>query len=331
MATCIDVAKKAHVSRATVTRVIREPDKVSKKTKEQVLKVMKELNYNANYFASALKNSRTRTAGLIIPDIVNPFYIQFAYKLQRRLLTLNYNLIIQLSNDNTQEEFNGLQFLLRCKVECILFSPIEVNPEIQGMGEYFSEKALQIFRNPYDNIGCIHIQDEVGAYLAAKELLKNGHENIVLFEGMTEHAVSERLKGCKRAFAEEGKTFPQENYVALDLENMKADDIIEVLKNRKVTACIVVAYKVQELFIGALRNLNLKLFDDLSAVFYDKTFFSENYHVTTIAHDIDDIVDKVVEMFLNREANKNQTIENISLAPYLLPGKSVKNIRQVIF
>ena len=55
MATCIDVAKKAHVSRATVTRVIREPDKVSKKTKEQVLKVMKELNYNANYFASALK------------------------------------------------------------------------------------------------------------------------------------------------------------------------------------------------------------------------------------------------------------------------------------
>ena len=244
----------AKVSRATVTRVISEPEKVNPETREKVLKVMKELNYIPNFMASSLKSSKSHSVGLIIPDLVNPFYIDFAYSLQRKLHERQYNLIIQLSNESTAEESNCIQTLLRYKVECLLFAPIETTNNILSSIDYYKGKLLQIFRKTYDELNSVFIDDENGAYIATMELLKKGHTNIALFEGITSNATSSRLVGCKRAFHEFGLTFPEENYIPLDVQTMKLEDITNILLNKRITGCIVVSYKPQELFLNALNT-----------------------------------------------------------------------------
>lgn len=321
MATCVDVAKKAKVSRATVTRVIREPEKVNEDTRKRVLQVMEELNYSSNLFASSLKSSKSNMVGLIIPDIVNPFYIEFAYKLQRKLFQNQYNLIIQLSNEDIQEEYNGIQFLSRCKVESLLVSPSEVNPKIIDKKDYFSDNIIQIFRNTYDCFSGIYVTDEVGAYIAAKELIEYGHKDIVLLERISKNIESSRLKGVIKACEENSIYYDLDNYYPIDIDNFSLDDMINIISQNKGKCFIVVAYQLQELFINALSSLKLSLKNDISAVFYDKTFFSKTYNTTTIAHNIDEIVDNVIEYIFNH--SKLKSLVKIPLTPYLIKGESI--------
>lgn len=326
MVTCVDVAKKAKVSRATVTRVISEPDKVSKETREKVLKAMEELNYQPNLMASSLKSTRSKLIGFVIPDIVNPFYIEFAYELQRELKKHDYSLMIQLSNESSIEEQQCIRFLIGCRVEILLFSPIEVNANIQKNLSFYKSKTLQVFRKLYSEIDSVYIDDENGGYLAAKELLKNGHKEILLLETISnESTVSSRKKGMMRAFQEFGVPFQEEYYIPLNIFDFKEEDILEIFRKTKATAMIIVAYKLQEMVIHTLEKLHKKIKEDISLVFYDKTFFSQQYNVTTITHNMQELVETIHRYIIAR-INGTDFIHERRISPILQEGDSIKKI-----
>ena len=76
--TIYDVAKAADVSIATVSKVINKKGRISDLTRERVLKVMEELDYRPSVLASALMGKNTNTLGLLIPDIINPFFAELS-------------------------------------------------------------------------------------------------------------------------------------------------------------------------------------------------------------------------------------------------------------
>lgn len=92
--TIYDVARKAGVSITTVSRVINHTGRISDKTRQRVMNVMKEMEYTPNVHAAALSGKRTNIIGLVTPDISNPFYGELAKSIEERADELGFQMII---------------------------------------------------------------------------------------------------------------------------------------------------------------------------------------------------------------------------------------------
>src|SRR5699024_7938303 len=92
--TIYDVAKRANVSIATVSKVINNTGRISETTRNKVRNAMKELEYQSNMIASAVMGKQTKTIGLLIPDVVNPIFAELARSIEDRGNELDYNIVI---------------------------------------------------------------------------------------------------------------------------------------------------------------------------------------------------------------------------------------------
>ena len=116
MATIIDVAKKAKVSRSTASRALHNNGYVSPKVKQKVKKAARELGYVVNYNALLLKDKKTKNVGVVISDIQNPYFINVVHDCQRQLAEHGYGLILALSNNNIKDEEKQIKYLIGNKV-----------------------------------------------------------------------------------------------------------------------------------------------------------------------------------------------------------------------
>src|SRR4030066_446590 len=89
-----DIARKANVSHTTVSRALNDKSRIKTETKEKILLIAKELNYRPAFIARSLVMRRTRTLGLVITTIANPFYTEIAQGIEARSRKLGYNIII---------------------------------------------------------------------------------------------------------------------------------------------------------------------------------------------------------------------------------------------
>lgn len=328
MITSADIAKKCGVSRATVSRYFNNPEKVAKKSREKVDNAIKELNYIPNLYASSLKRGRTKTIGMIIPDIENPFYIEIAYRLQKKLKEKGYNLIIQISNENMDEEFECIDFMMSNRVECLLFSPFAENQAVLSKKKFYNRYLLQMFRKPYNSFSSVYIDDVKGGYIATEELLKSGHKKILLLENISasENVESSRKKGYLAAYADYGVSADESLYLAFDSFGADAEMIENALLNSGATAAIVVAYNLQRQFLETAQRLGIKIYDDISVVFYDATPYSVQYDVTTVTHQFEDVAEKLAQAIYRRVEGDDLSAVSEEIVPYLKSGKSVKRL-----
>src|SRR5690625_4563949 len=99
-ATIADVAKKANVSVATVSRVINAQGGVRKSTEEKILRAIKELNYVRNAVARSMVRKETKTIAVIVPDIRNPFFSEVVAGIERRAIEKDYFTMLSSSNES---------------------------------------------------------------------------------------------------------------------------------------------------------------------------------------------------------------------------------------
>lgn len=104
MANIKKVSEVAKVSVATVSRVLNHPETVSEKTRNRILKVMKEMNYVPNNMARSLTTKRTSTIGLIIPNILNPLYPNVAKGVEDVFYQKGYNMLLSNTENNAKEK-----------------------------------------------------------------------------------------------------------------------------------------------------------------------------------------------------------------------------------
>jgi len=99
-----DVAELAGVHPSTVSRVINDDSRISEKTKEKVLLIIKKLGYTPNAIARGLKTKRTHTLGMLIPDITNPFFAEIARGVEDTANKNNFNVILCNTDDKLKKE-----------------------------------------------------------------------------------------------------------------------------------------------------------------------------------------------------------------------------------
>ena len=117
-----DIAKKANVSTTTVSRVINNKPDVSDSTKEKIKKLIKENNYKPNDIARGLVLKKTKTIGLIVPDISNPFFPEIIKGVEHKTKDAGYSLIICDTDNQIKQEKSSIDLLLSKQVDGIIMS-----------------------------------------------------------------------------------------------------------------------------------------------------------------------------------------------------------------
>jgi LacI family transcriptional regulator len=207
-----NVAQRANVSTATVSRVLNNDPRVRDATKNVVLEAMESLGYKINFVARSLKTSRTHTIGVLAPDLSGDFFMFIAESMNRELTLRGYSLVVSTSRDSEEEEAKRIRHLAERLVDGIVLIPIGSSsaylPQISALNIpiVFVDRALKGYETDQ-----VLVDNEGGAYEAVNALIREGHRRIGFLGGKPEVTTAgERFAGYCRAMEEEGLEIEQQ-------------------------------------------------------------------------------------------------------------------------
>ena len=217
-----DVARIAGVSASTVSRVLSDSPRISKETKQKVLKIVRELNYYPNAVARSLANSSTRTVGLILNAeedtlIRNTFYIQSLVGVSSHARKRGYNVMFSY-NKYEEEELNiAFRYVSERSVDGIILFTSRFNDKcidfLKNKGFPFS-----VIGRPDETSGVLWVDNDnfQATYQVTDHLISRGHNLIAFIGGPSGYNVSkDRLEGFKKAMTIHGIS-PDESMIFND-------------------------------------------------------------------------------------------------------------------
>ena len=199
--TIIDVAHKAGVSYATVSRVINNEDYVKPATRERVMLAINDLGYVANRQARSLRGGRTNTIGLLVRDLGTGYIGEIARGIDAELANREYDLMLYTTHGRELKESTYVQTLARGMVDGLLLV-LPRNPEnyLKSLEQRHFPHVLIDPQSVEETGPSVSATNYQGAYAATKYLIELGHRRIGLISGpLTMRCVHERLEGYRAA------------------------------------------------------------------------------------------------------------------------------------
>ncbi|MCY3035492.1 substrate-binding domain-containing protein [Aerococcus urinae] len=213
--TIYDVAHQAGVSMATVSRVVNGNPNVRPKTREKVMKVIKELNYHPNVIARGLASKRTRYIGVLLPDITNPYYSSLALGIDDIANMYEYNII--LANADPEHDAAGVESLIMKQVDGIIFIGNSISQEArQKISAAGRPCVFTDLIDPEATMPTINIDVEDAYYQVTKDFLAKGKKRIALVGSDQGFKVSQsrQLQGYEKALTEGGHAVNEDLLIA---------------------------------------------------------------------------------------------------------------------
>ncbi|MGQ9508359.1 MAG: LacI family DNA-binding transcriptional regulator [Thermodesulfobacteriota bacterium] len=200
-----DIARLANVSHTTVSRALNNKSRIRPETKEKILSIARQLNYRPNFIARSLVMRKTKTLGLVITTIANPFYIELSQGIETTARKLGYNIILCSTNYDLSSEKQYIEMLRSKGVDGFIFTSAHIgDPNIVELAEEGFPMIL-VNRRTYhpkvkEKVDYVGVDNLLGGYLAVEHLIRLGHQRIGVVGGSSESSVGlERLEGGKRA------------------------------------------------------------------------------------------------------------------------------------
>jgi LacI family transcriptional regulator len=315
-----DVAKRAGVSKGTVSAVINAKNSVKPTTRDHILNVMKELNFRPKGVARNLKNgNQDKSIGVIIKDLNYPFYTSIATGVKEYANSKGYSVIITSSENNHESEKKFSHLFSSKDIKGTIIAPI-----VEGTAEIEHLFKLKMINYPFVLLEDVSgIQANVVAIdnlkaikKAVKYLIESGHTKIIHFAGPPSSShTQERIEGFRHAFSESTLIFKKEMIVSVgsnyDESHTKT---LEYFKNkpREDFPTAIVCFNDQQALgvMTALKELKIKVPDEISIVGNDDIFYAKIYPVplTTIRAPQHEIGIKAAEILI-------RNIESATLVP----------------
>lgn len=335
-----DIAKHTGLSASTVSLVLNGKQvRVSASTKEKVLHAANKLNYRPNQLAVGLVTNRTKTIGMIVPDVSNFFFAEVVKSAQAKCKENYYNMILCNTNDDPDNDVEYINLLLDRGVDGILLS-IAANAagnrgaECYRIMKDISKPLVLIDRDSPDvPVPSVMADHELGGYIATKHLLDLGHVRVGCITGpLSLQSSKQRLFGYIRALQEYKITFDpslvEEGSFQLDTVPAGFRRLLE----KKITAVFaqndLIAYGVYK----QVMQMKLRMPQDISLVGYDNHFFTELLEIplTTMSQPTYQLGEAAVDILLSMiEAGNDQAPESILYVPALVNRKSSGPIQAI--
>jgi LacI family transcriptional regulator len=208
-----DIARDLGVSVVTVSKVLRGSADIGEVTRKRVLKRMKELNYQPNMMARGLANGRTYTVGLVVPDLVHPYFAEFAKSLGGVLRMSNRALILASSEEDPDVERQEIRTLLNRGVDVLMIASCQAN--LRNFYELGDDRTPYILfdRNfPHLAAHFVGSDDVRVGEMATSHLIEIRRKRIAHIGGRNSSPSFDRLRGYRKALAAAGLPAP-DNFV----------------------------------------------------------------------------------------------------------------------
>lgn len=234
-----DVAKIANVSTATVSHVINGTRFVSEEKTRKVREAMNELNYHPNLIARSLRSQKSKTIGLIIPDVSNFYYTSLAEGIEITLRKNGYHMILSNSHDKGEDEAEMIEVLNSLFVDGLIIIPALGDQKHLKNSLNTNYPVVFTDRKPKDVKGdCVVLENEKSTYEVINLLITKGHTRIGLVVGdYSTSTTSDRISGYKRAFKDNNL---EVNELLIESGEFAFDSGYEItrnlVKNKNVTA-----------------------------------------------------------------------------------------------
>ncbi|MFZ1290437.1 MAG: LacI family DNA-binding transcriptional regulator [Melioribacteraceae bacterium] len=338
--TIVDVAKRAGVSKGTVSAVINAKNSVKPSTRDEILAVMKELNFRPKGIARKLKNGEVdNTIGLIIKDLNYPFYTSIASGVKEYANSKGYSVIITSSEDNHESEIRFSHIFSTKDIKGTIIAPV-----VEGTSEIEHLFKLKMVNYPFVLLEDVRgIQANVVAIdnlkaikKAVKYLIDGGHTKIVHFAGPHKSShTQERIQGFRHAFSESTLVFHKDMIVDIgsgyDESFTKTMEYFKDKKKEDYPTAIVCFNDQQALGVMiALKELKIKIPDEISVIGNDDIFYSQIYPVplTTIRAPLQEIGRKAAEILINNiESSQIMPIERVVMNTEFIIRGSTKLLK----
>ncbi|REC95288.1 LacI family DNA-binding transcriptional regulator [Kushneria indalinina] len=272
MPTIREVAARAGVSPATVSRVMKGEVRVNAETRARVEAVIKALGYAPNVFARSLASNRLNGVGLVISHLGGPFMGRVMMTLEAALRRANVSLLVASGGGEAGREQEAVDFLLGRRCDgLIVHADALSNATLAGLA---ATTPLVVFNRRVPEIAehCIHLDNECGGYLATRHLLEQGHRRIACLTGpLKQQDAAERLAGYRRALREEGIETDEHAIIEGDFTERSGEQGMATLLAREAAVTAVVAGN-DDMALGAmaaLRARRISMPQTISLIGYD--------------------------------------------------------------
>ncbi|MBW4028175.1 MAG: LacI family transcriptional regulator [Acidobacteria bacterium] len=203
-----EIARELGVSVVTVSKVLRNHEDISKKTRDRVLECAKELGYRPNLTARSLVTGRSSLVGLVVPDLIHPFFAEVARSLAATLRKQNLYLLVCSSEGDPELERNQVEHLLSRHLDAIVIASIGSDEEVLRNVVVSRTPLILIDRKvdiPYSHF--VGANDVVVGSMATEHLIAMGCRRIAHLRGPDNSVGKKRLEGYKKALAKAGMAF----------------------------------------------------------------------------------------------------------------------------
>jgi LacI family transcriptional regulator len=198
-----DIAQDLNVSVVTVSKVLRNHPDISVDTRERVLKRMKELNYRPNLAARALVTGKTYAVGLIVPDLVHPFFGQVAKALSSVLRRKGYSLVLSSSEDDPEFERQEIEQLLSRRVDALVIASSQWTAEsFRPIEEHNTPYILIDRRFAGLSAHFVGVDDAAAGRIATEHLIAVGCRRLAHIGGPEVSTAPGRAEGFRKVLAE---------------------------------------------------------------------------------------------------------------------------------
>lgn len=331
MVTMADVAKRAGVTKQTVSNVVRGRTVVSPETRARVEAAIAELGYTPNLVARSLSTGTTMTIGFIVPTIANPFYSEVVEEVEMLLEERGYHLLLATTRGDGDRARRQLATLSNRSVDALLVAgDFDIGEQLSPRSELELPVVLCAWEiDPPDTLPVVTIDYEKAGYLAGRHLRKLGHRQLAVIADLPAHRV--RVAGVRRAFAEDGIAVPDDlvfsapgatpesGYEAAlrALPQLRTTDPVTAV----FTSTDAIALGVMEVF----RHQGLRVPEDVSVVGIDDIPQAAHAHppLTTVALPKRQMAREATELLWRGIANSRPAAPSLTLLrPEVVPRAS---------
>ncbi len=334
-----DIARKAGVSSATISRVLNNSSYVKEETREKVLKIIEEMNYVPSAIARSLSKRETSTIGIVVPDITNSYFGEIIKGISKIAEEADLNIILFNTNNDVKSELKALEEIKKHRLKGVIMTP--------GFGDTkFQHEFIEAIKSinipivlvsadlNYINLSGVFVDDILGGYLATKTLLENGHNKIGIITGiMSSSSAVNRLSGYKRALKERDISI---NYEYIKEGKFKLEEAYKLTMDflsmeNPPTAIIACSNRMTMGVIKALFEQKIKVPNDIAVIGFNRIELMEivGINISYIEDSPIELGESAIRVLLDiykSDGNPNE-IKRVNIPPKLILRGSEKKFR----
>lgn len=310
MTTIKDIAKAANVSPATVSRVINNGPKVGLKTRQHVKNIMASMSYRPNINARALVTQKSTSLGLVLAELMDPFFAAYANAIEIVARNSNTQLLMSSGSNHRDAELKAIETLLDHRVKALVVHSkfIDDNTLIefanQVPGFVLINRCIEKIKHR-----CVWLDNVAGGRSMARYMIEEGHHRFALVSCSSENEDrTDRLSGIQQVLSEQGIVLPPQNIVYGSPNHEGGELAIHQLFANDAEFTTVLAYN-DAMAAGAMATLQdhgIEVPNHVSVMGYDDVILSKYCRpkLTTMHYPIELMASKAATLALHYAAGK---------------------------